>query len=435
MSEGLLERFMRECEELSPLFRNPYDKNDAPFESYLRLEPEQGRRVCEALKPTLRSSRERDWTASEAALLPRRVSMVVANAHRALLRNTPAHYPRGKSHFQAGQLGHPAYAGLKPMLKVIDALHEVGLVQSVKAPAIPGFPKRSTLIGTPALATFMCELGIGEPSFDHCFDERRFVELRGQDGERIAFSYGAEQTEIECLLRDYNRFLANQRIELPSTGGHPRILDGFQTAIFNNGSWDQGGRTYADYQNLTKRCDNPDRPRLLINGRAVVEPDYSAFQPRLCYHLLGIDYRDDPYSIPSLWKYSGGWLTQAQMRPIAKIAMVIMINRCDREGLGRHWEKFGIDDSTRVECKQVFKVCEHHHTAIAPLMYQGVGMELMNIEARICRSILRQALEAGIAVLPVHDSFIVAGGYEDWLMQAMYESYYQEVGFDPVVSL
>lgn len=62
--------------------------------------------------------------------------------------------------------------------------------------------------------------------------------------------------------------------------------------VFNNNSFDQGGRFYgAFYQTMPKDL----RKDILINGEPTVELDYAAHHVRIPYHLEGVDYREDPY--------------------------------------------------------------------------------------------------------------------------------------------
>jgi hypothetical protein len=87
--------------------------------------------------------------------------------------------------------------------------------------------------------------------------------------------------------------------------------------VFNNGRWDHGGRFYGGWW---QRLPKADRKRLLIDGEEVVELDFKALHPRLCYHLTGqpLGHDLDPYVLPGL--------VGEGVRPIVKVAFNQLLN-------------------------------------------------------------------------------------------------------------
>ena len=76
-------------------------------------------------------------------------------------------------------------------------------------------------------------------------------------------------------INDYNDFMASQVITLNDS---PLSITRMRR-VFNNSSWECGGRYYGSWQNLPKTV----RKQLSINGQQVVERDYSGFHMNMAY--------------------------------------------------------------------------------------------------------------------------------------------------------
>lgn len=83
------------------------------------------------------------------------------------------------------------------------------------------------------------------------------------------------------------------------------------TRIFNNGSFDEGGRFYCQLQNLPKK----QRVHLRFDTEPTIEMDFSGMHPHLLYHLQGDDFNGDPYAIEGF------------KREAVKVAFNTLINR------------------------------------------------------------------------------------------------------------
>ena len=74
------------------------------------------------------------------------------------------------------------------------------------------------------------------------------------------------------------------------------------------------------------------------------------------------------------------------------------------------------------------------HYPIAKHIHTGAGLRLMNLDSQITEIILMDLMNKGIAVLPVHDSYIVEKSYEGLLAEKMVEAYEKVMdGFTPVI--
>ena len=60
-----------------------------------------------------------------------------------------------------------------------------------------------------------------------------------------------------------------------------------------------------------------------------------------------------------------------------------------------------------------------YHRPIKQFLGSGIGLKLQNKDGRMAIDILTHFVKRGIAVLPVHDSFIIAAGFGDELKKVM----------------
>ena len=93
------------------------------------------------------------------------------------------------------------------------------------------------------------------------------------------------------------------------------------TRIFNNGSYNEGGRFYCQLQNLPKK----QRNNLRFDSEPTIEIDFSGMHPHLLYHLQGDDFRGDPYEIEGF------------DRDAVKVAFNTLINRVAFPQTSRHF--------------------------------------------------------------------------------------------------
>ena len=73
------------------------------------------------------------------------------------------------------------------------------------------------------------------------------------------------------------------------------------------------------------------------------------------------------------------------------------------------------------------------HKPIAHHFYTGVGLRLQRMDSDIAEKVLLHFAEKGIAVLPLHDSFLMHQGYETWLEPVMKTAFEEVVGASPKI--
>jgi hypothetical protein len=235
------------------------------------------------------------------------------------------------------------------------------------------------------------------------------------DTKLMRFRLGA----INCLLKELN-------LELHGEPDSPKIYKRRMYRVFNNGTFDDGGRFYGG---CWQQLDKEERRRLTINNSFVEELDYKGFHIRMLYDLKGIDIGDDdPYMIPGL---------DPNCRDFFKLAVLILINANSRTAAIE-----AIRNEARTEHPQfadeVDKLIDtfiNHHHRIGEYFYSGYGVKLQRIDSNIIEAIIYELSLRGIPVLPVHDSIVVPIGYRDIVTHAMNEAYRRELGTLPRIDV
>jgi hypothetical protein len=195
--------------------------------------------------------------------------------------------------------------------------------------------------------------------------------------------------------------------------------------VFNRGvrSFKYGGRAFgAVYQRIPKHL----RRHIYINDEPTVELDFSAYHIRMLYHLLGIDYQDDPYIICGGKKY----------RKAFKCAALVIINAKDEEeGRGAIKDeliKNGIPFPDEPDpMRWMVQRFKGAHLQIAEFICSDYGVILQNIDGHIMNAILMCLMDKGILGLSMFDSVIVAKQHETALKEAMIREYKEKMGFAP----
>jgi len=68
------------------------------------------------------------------------------------------------------------------------------------------------------------------------------------------------------------------------------------------------------------------------------------------------------------------------------------------------------------------------HKPIADQLIEGVGLDAQFLDSQIAETVMTSMMEDDIVVLPIHDSFIVRTGYQQWLEKTMQAAFKLIVG-------
>jgi hypothetical protein len=220
-------------------------------------------------------------------------------------------------------------------------------------------------------------------------------------------------------------------------------------AIYNNGTFQSGGRLYSkplrgeSYMNIYRE----DRHNIRINGKRTVEPDYKSLHIALSYAMQRIQLDSDPYNL-----YPG----DGAMRTIIKKLLLTMINgssieeaikamnqtiyelRCQNVICERDlkfliacnrseqiWDQANAPDWKELICK-----LQELHNPIRDYFCSGAGIRLQRMDSTIMKQVLWHFVQQGIPCLPVHDSAIIAVQHEEELKEVMHYVYKEITGFE-----
>ena len=318
----------------------------------------------------------------------------------------------------------------KKVIGVVNNLVNDGIIVEKRGfnDQIRGIGFQSRLWASPSLKEKFKSARFHQFQFcDHA--GRESIVLRDENKEAVDYyEDNAIITFSRSLLFDYNALLANTHIEIfdldkpvIEIGSGSKIMslainqqDKFVRRIFNNSSWDQGGRFYGGWwQNIPKEF----RTKLLINGKRTVEFDYSGLHPALLYARVRAAIPDDPYEIG----------LDSKHRKQVKKAFNAMLNadhdlRSPPKGLpvkdmGLPWK----DLKQRIKDK---------HSAISDYFGTGEGLKLQYTDSCIAEELMLRFIDekSGTALLPIHDSFIVHHGYAHELRDMMLEIFERDFG-------
>lgn len=247
------------------------------------------------------------------------------------------------------------------------------------------------------------------------------VNGRVKSAKLIDYEDTDETHAMRSKLKIINTAITQWDIRLFDQLNSPKIYKRKLYRIFNNGSFNDGGRFYgACWEGLSKS----DRGSLLIDGCLVEELDFSGFHIRMLYALKGIDLGDrDPYTINGLDK---------SLRPLLKVALLILINATGYKGtiaaikdeiLKKHPDYSG-------DIKQLVDAFITAHAPIKEYFHSGFGVKLQRIDSDIMEEVLYRLSIKGIPALPVHDSIVVKIGCRDEVLSEMNKAYKLRMGFD-----
>lgn len=216
-------------------------------------------------------------------------------------------------------------------------------------------------------------------------------------------------------------------------------------------SMNVAGRVYAQGGGVQLLPQKFRSSELSIDGEPVVELDYSAIHPNICYQNLfkdGLDVRDvmgknfHPYNadlsfvevdntLLQEWEYEFNQ-THDPRRALAKLAILIGINSIDnKSALGalsgkvyedrkkhkKDQELYAIVE--KIPCSQILEVMRKHNSFIGDKFFSDSGVYLQNTDSKIMMEIVNSMVQKGHTVLVYHDSVVCKQSAEKDLYNAM----------------
>jgi|GEM_PF-4062618 len=361
---------------------------------------------------------------------------------RAMQQNGCIRYSRNRSHAKDIEI------------QVMDCAIEVGLFDSHRSPK--GSPKMSRVVPLEPLTKYADH----DPWEFDPNEQKQFVFLKDRKTEeelKIDWNHEVPRYTQECLEL-INR--VNSEFEITyrpweswnQDFASERRLRPVHYAVFTN-SWKYHGRIYTGrygHQSLRRF----ERETIEFDGVPCVELDYGGMHPRLLYHLLEIDYQDDPYS---LWNK-----TKPEARMMTKTLISAALNAKDRTAAisaanfemcpftkekdehGQRIRKDGkaLEDAYRLnraakktglKFSEIYGLAIERHEPIAKFFGADSGMRLMRLDSLIAIEVLYTFASHGIPCLGCHDSFIVPYSAKSRLLRIMKKVYFRKMGFYPII--
>jgi hypothetical protein len=230
------------------------------------------------------------------------------------------------------------------------------------------------------------------------------IELR-KDGRRMRTNPHKDKWLWEKRIKAYNERLSYFDFRL--VGEVLPAVTFSVTRIFNDGSYDRGGRYYSTAQGFKSQL----RLHLKIDNEPVMEVDYRGLHPSLLYQRAGLEEPiDDAYTIEGyprkLVKKAFNILINRKKPAPATKSLIFYLNKNKKEYVD---EKHPTPPTINTEyCIALEKAIRDHHKPIEHFFCTGVGLELQNHDSLLCSHIFDYFLaKTKTIVLAVHDSFIV----------------------------
>ncbi|WP_432471800.1 hypothetical protein [Amphritea sp. HPY] len=244
--------------------------------------------------------------------------------------------------------------------------------------------------------------------------------LKDHEGNLIDYEDTSETNATRFNLIEGNALLAAQSITLNGQQLSPMHM----RRIFNNESWEQGGRYYCHaWQNLPK----DDRKQLKINGSVTVERDFSGLHMNMAYAMAtGSICPTYPYD------YSDYGLDLHTFKPLMKAATLIGYN-CNttkqaKGAINKEINELPEELRTQVSGETVLQMIQEKHEPISLFFCTGFGLTLQYADSQLTSSILGQCMRDGVVALPVHDSYIVPVEHDDYIQGLMGDVFRQAYG-------
>lgn len=338
---------------------------------------------------------------------------------------------------------------IKPdlLVKMVDWFNSLGYVQNKIGHYFSNSKRQSRVRATDKLIDLVRNRGLVSPLMIKTHKDTETIILR--DKKKKVVDY-ADTDETDCMRSNLkvingildqtliNIYLPNTELttlirrmitgQLESDIEHeePRGALDFNRRrvhrVFNNGSFDQGGRFYGGWW---QRIPRDYRKFIKINHMLTVEADYSGMHINLLYAEKGLPMAlDDPYHIDNM---------PPGTREVVKRSLLTIINAKDRksalQSIRKQIRERKITLPTGVsKIEEIIEPFEAKHEAIREYFFSGQGVFLQKLDSQIAEHIMLTLAKQGIPALPLHDSFIVSHHQEQALKITMQEAYSRVTG-------
>lgn len=282
------------------------------------------------------------------------------------------------------------------------------------------------------------------------------VQVRNRETKEVLSTKGKVGIkEIRNKMNEFNDSLSGADIKFD---GQP-IADVEYKRVFLD-SMEIAGRIYAQGGGVQLLPQKLRSELLTIDSEPVVELDYSAIHPNICYQIL---YTYDNFNVKDVmgndfspygadlsflkvnaemvkYKESLTGKSHNPIRNLAKIAILVGMNAVDKkQAIGGLRGKIKEDAKKSVEDQDFYGVGEinsllvleavqEHNDFISEKFFSDQGVFLQNTDSRIMMVVVDQMLQKEHTMLTYHDSVIVKQSAEKDLREAMFNGWQSILG-------
>ncbi|NDV53917.1 hypothetical protein G0Q01_23475 [Yangia sp. PrR007] len=227
----------------------------------------------------------------------------------------------------------------------------------------------------------------------------------------------------DLLIPDADLAALQERLSDDPAGGKPLGMHRRNLyRVFNDRELTTGGRFYGGWwQSVPKAY----RRHLAVNGKRMVEIDYSNLHPVILYAEAGATPPVDCYRgiFDEVTETKGG----AELRSMVKATFNAMLNA---ERPLRQAPK-GIEPGKfNMSWPSVSNAVRSAHGPIENKFYTGAGKRLQRTDSDVAERVMLDFIESGIPILPVHDSFLVHEGHREFLNKSMQSALVEVCGVE-----
>lgn len=360
------------------------------------------------------------------------LSVIIYNLLACLRKNNILVYSRKTGGKTASKKGITSFR----VIRAIDFLVSNGYVINHVGNASP-IPEKRTVSWIEPTQKFLDEWKEKEvymqAELDY-LDQCEVIELRDTNKNTIPYRNSEHIQRMAETVRSLNKM--NEGVVVKD--GNGEVLTNIYCRIFNE-SFDYGGRFYRADVLAIKNKDDDARLDITIDGKSVVEVDYSNLHFRIAAALEDLDSEDIPIDV-----YSD--ILDDEKNPIdrrmVKLAVNMMFN-CKDEGKAQRAIQKEINllsNEDRViytlgGAKSVMALINDAYPDFKYLFCnsESFGRILQNADSHLASDILDEMIKLGVPCLPVHDSFIVSLDKMNFLCDVMGDCFRKRFGVDYIV--
>ncbi|MBL4679898.1 MAG: hypothetical protein JKY88_04135 [Pseudomonadales bacterium] len=184
-------------------------------------------------------------------------------------------------------------------------------------------------------------------------------------------------------------------------------------------NFESGGRISGGWWQLVH---SEWRRFITIHNELTIECDYNCMVAEILYAKYGGNRPDgDLYSIEGI--------ISPKARSVIKLAFQILLNTDSRRSAVAAVVGLKDLDEIGVSASDLVRMMEVKHESVVQYFYEDIGRSLQKTESDIAEKVMLRAIrDLGTVILPIHDSFIIAHRYYEWLQQTMVEVFEEITG-------